>query len=443
MSALNKRTAPIMTHEGAVAKHINAELQLRRTIMACLLWENNFYEDGKDVAQRIAELAEKVDPLVCSKIAAEAREKMGLRHAPLWLLRAMARLPNHKRYVGRTLARVCSRPDMLTEFLAMYWKDGRQTLSAKVKQGLAHAFTRFNEYELAKYNRDGAIKLRDVLFLVHAKPLNPEQGELWKRLVDNTLAVPQTWEVGLSAAKNAEEKKAVWDQLLNDHKLGALAFVRNLRNMTEVGVDQAMIVNYGQNHVNVEKIYPWQFVAAAVTNPQQEPLLEAMMLKSLAKMREVKPLKGKTVLLVDNSGSMDSVMSGKGTMKFNDAACGIAMLIRELMEDGLIATFANSVTQLPPRRGFALRDAIKQSPSGGTELGKAINHIHAKLQGKYDRIIVITDEQTADRVPDPQGRGYMINVNTNKNGVGYGAWTHIDGFSSSVIEYIQQYENQF
>ena len=90
-----------------------------------------------------------------------------------------------------------------------------------------------------------------------------------------------------------------------------------------------------------------------------------------------------------------------------------------------------------------MRDAIKQSPSGGTELGKAINHIHAKLQGKYDRIIVITDEQTADRVPDPQGRGYMINVNTNKNGVGYGAWTHIDGFSSSVIEYIQQYENQF
>lgn len=443
MSALNKRTPPIFTHEGGVAKQIHVEQQLRRTVMSCLLWESNHYENGQDVAKRIAELVPQVDPLVCSKIAAEAREKMGLRHAPLYVLREMARLPNHKRYVGRTLARVCSRPDMLTEFLAIYWKDGRQKLSAKVKQGLAFAFQRFNEYDLAKYNRDGAVKLRDVLFLCHAKPKDDEQGEIWKRLIDNKLATPNTWEVGLSAAKNTEEKKAVWVQLLNDHKLGALAFVRNLRNMTEVGVDQAMIVNYGQNHVNVEKVYPWQFVAAAVTNPQQEPLLEAMMLKSLATMRAKKPLRGKTVLLIDNSGSMYSAMSGKSTMQMIDAACGIAMLIRELMEDGLIVAFADHASPLPPRRGFALRDAIKATPSGGTRLGDTLNAVHSKLQGAYDRIIVITDEQTMGCTPDPQGRGYMINVNTNKNGVGYGSWTHIDGFSSSVIEYIQQYENQF
>lgn len=443
MSALNKRTPAIHTAEGGVAQHINPELQLRRTIMACLLWENNFYESGEDAAKRIATLAEKVDPLVCSKIAAEARERMGLRHAPLWLLRAMARLPNHKRFVGRTLARVCSRPDMLTEFLAIYWKDGKEKLSAKVKQGLGFAFQRFNEYELAKYNRDGAIKLRDVLFLAHAKPLNPEQAELWKRLVDNKLATPDTWEVGLSAAKTKEEKHNVWESLMLKHKLGALAFVRNLRNMTDVGVSQDFIKNYGENHVDVSKIYPWQFVAAAVTNPQHEPLLETMMLKSLAKMKAVKPLKGKTVLLIDNSGSMYTDMSGKSKMQFIDAACGIAMLVRELIDDGLICSFADSLTQIPPRRGFALRDAIKQSPGGGTRLGAAITALHQNLQGKYDRIIVITDEQTADRVPNPEGRGYMINVNTNKNGVGYGAWTHIDGFSSSIIEYIQQYENQF
>ena len=60
---------------------------------------------------------------------------------------------------------------------------------------------------------------------------------------------------------------------------------------------------------------------------------------------------------------------------------------------------------------------------------------------KYDRLIVITDEQSADRVPDPLGRGYVINVASAKNGVGYGKWVHVDGFSEAVIRYISEIEN--
>ena len=34
----------------------------------------------------------------------------------------------------------------------------------------------------------------------------------------------------------------------------------------------------------------------------------------------------------------------------------------------------------------------------------------------------------------------MINVASFKNGVGYGKWTHIDGWSESVIEYVREFE---
>lgn len=34
----------------------------------------------------------------------------------------------------------------------------------------------------------------------------------------------------------------------------------------------------------------------------------------------------------------------------------------------------------------------------------------------------------------------MINVASNRNGVGYGGWTHIDGFSEAVVEYIAELE---
>jgi len=35
----------------------------------------------------------------------------------------------------------------------------------------------------------------------------------------------------------------------------------------------------------------------------------------------------------------------------------------------------------------------------------------------------------------------VINVGSYKNGVGYGCWIHIDGWSEAVIEYIRAMES--
>ena len=43
-------------------------------------------------------------------------------------------------------------------------------------------------------------------------------------------------------------------------------------------------------------------------------------------------------------------------------------------------------------------------------------------------------------VNNSKNKGYMINVASYRNGVGYGKWTHIDGFSESIIDYIREYE---
>lgn len=85
-----------------------------------------------------------------------------------------------------------------------------------------------------------------------------------------------------------------------------------------------------------------------------------------------------------------------------------------------------------------MRDAIDSSqPHGGTALGKAV----AKVAGTYDRLIVITDEQAQDSVPAPTSAAYVINVASYKNGVGYGRWIHIDGWSEAVIDYIRSFES--
>lgn len=422
----------LKTHEGAPAKRITAEAQLRRSLMACMLWEDTFYEDGVSIAERIASLVPQVDPETVANMAIEAREKMKLRHAPLWVVREMARQPRHKVLVADTLARVIQRADELAEFVALYWKDSRQPLSKQVKKGLAQAFTKFDAYQLAKYNRDGAVKLRDVLFLCHAKPKDETQERIWKQLIDGTLPSPDTWEVSLSAGK---DKKETWERLLAENKLGALALLRNLRNMAKSKVDERLIFT-ALDMMKTERILPFRFIAAAKHAPQWESHIEMAMLKCL-EGREKLP--GKTVLLVDVSGSMDSPISNKSDLMRYDAANGLAILARELCEQVAIYSFSSRVVRIPDRRGFALSDAIARSqPHYSTYLGEAVRYINETES--YDRLIVLTDEQSHDPVPDPKGKGYVINVASYKNGIGYASWLHIDGWSEAVLDYIYEYE---
>ena len=424
------------THEGAQAARTTPEQQLRRSVAACLLWEDSFYESGEDIAKRIASLIPLCRPEFVAACAFEARTKMKLRHVPLLLVREMARLPQHKALVGKLLPDVIQRADEITEFLALYWKGGRQKVSKQVKLGLAAAFLKFNEYALAKYNRDGAVKLRDALFLCHAKPDTPEREALWKRLIDGKLVTPDTWEVALSGGA---DKKATFERLMAEKQLGALAFLRNLRNMKQAGVSDATLAGYAGT-LNVERVLPFRFIAAARVMPQLEPILEPLMLQC-AGTQEM--LTGKTVLLVDVSGSMDHPISSKSDLQRVDAACGVAMLLREVCEEVLVVTFSNTLVQVPPRRGFALRDAVVASqPHQGTYLAATLKAIHDNPQNVYDRIVVITDEQSADGICAPRGKAYCINVASNKNGVGYGAWHHIDGWSESVIEYVRASESQ-
>jgi len=299
-----------------------------------------------------------------------------------------------------------------------------------VKKGLAAAFPKFDEYALAKYNRPGPIKLRDVLFLAHAKPRDAAQAEVWKRLVEGQLATPDTWEVALSSGA---DKRAAWERLLTERKLGALALVRNLRNMYEEGVREDLVLD-ALRTMKTDRVLPFRFIAAARHAPQWEEALEQAMFASVASREK---LPGKTVLLVDVSGSMIAKLSGRSEMLRTDAAYGLAILLREICEDVAVYSFSAHLDRIPARRGFGLRDAIDASqPHGSTMLGDALNGIREK----YDRILVITDEQSHDRVPAPRGRGYMINVASYKNGVGYGKWTHIDGWSESVIDYVRELE---
>jgi 60 kDa SS-A/Ro ribonucleoprotein len=428
------------THEGAVAQRVDAKRELRRMVLTCLLWEDAFYEKGSEIASRIAALAATNKPEDVAALACEARDAMQLRHAPLFLVRELARRKGAGSLVAESLERVIQRADELGEFVALYWKEKKQPLSAGAKRGLARAFTKFDAYQLAKYDSDrvGVVKLRDVLFLCHAKPKDAEQAAVWKKLVENTLESPDTWEVALSAGKDKREN---FERLLREGKLGGMAVLRNLRLMLAAGVEPLLIRERLEK--GVARALPFRFVTAARHAPKVEDAIERAMLKGIAGLGG---LAGSTGLVVDVSGSMDGKLSKKGETTRMDAAAGVAILLREKAEDFCIATFSDGCVELPPRRGFALRDAIVGSQAhSGTYLKRALENLREKRAWReLSRIIVITDEQSHDGILDAwTPRAYVVNVAPYKYGISYGrGWAHVDGWSERIVDYIAAVEEE-
>jgi len=175
-------------HTAAPASCISSELELRCLVLDCRDWQIQLLEDGAEIASRIAELVPNVEPERVAALAVEAREHMKLRHVPLLLVREMARHTSHRRLAADTLAKVIHSADEVCEFVAIYWKNGRVPLSAQVKKGLAAAFPKFDEHQLAQHHRAGPIQLRDVLFLCHAKPRDDAQAGVWRKLIWGRLA---------------------------------------------------------------------------------------------------------------------------------------------------------------------------------------------------------------------------------------------------------------
>jgi len=454
MSAINRKSASMTVNSvGTPVRTINPERQLRRLTLAAMLWEDQFYVDGKSHAQLVKDVVAKVAPEKVAQLALEARTKFKLRHVPLLLVRELAR---HGKLQANALTNVIQRPDEMSEFLSIYWCEGKSALSNQVKRGLAACFNKFSEFQLAKWDKNSAaIRLRDVMFLSHPKPQTAAQAELFKRIASDQLETPDTWETQLSSGANKAE---TFTRLMAENKLGALAFLRNLRNMLQAGISQSKIEDYSKT-LDASKVLPFRYITAARQVPQLEAMLERMMLNSLSAQAK---LPGRTVLVVDTSGSMGAAISGKSDITRLDAACSLAILAREICEDVVIyATAGNDGSRkhatmlIPNRRGFALSDYIRSGEvsrkigSGGIFLVQAMDYIAQQEQNRsVDRVIVFTDEQdTGGRGFEPHNakrlskdKNYILNVGSYQNGINSAEWETVTGFSEAVIDYIQALE---
>jgi len=465
----NVRERPVLVKnfEGIQVVESTAMQELKRAALTALLFENTFYESGDDIASRVKRLVATInDSQAIANLAVLSRSDYHLRHFPLFLVRELARHEKHRKVVRKALYDVIQRADEIAEFVALYWKEGKQPLANSVKNGLADAFTKFDEYAIAKYDRDNPVKLRDVMFLVH--PESTKRGkqsdstsaragailrnnyrrtatrrndEVLAKLATGTLTTPDTWEVALSA-KDGVAKGIKWTRLITEKKLGSLALYRNLRNMVDEGVDKKLIRRAILDS-DPKNVLPFRYVAAdRASGGQFRDELNSKMSEGL-RDGNVK-LKGRTIILVDVSGSMDHKLSEKSDMRRMDAAAALAVIGKRIGDDVDVYTFSNSLVKVNNVEGLNSIDRIINSQgNNGTELATSVNTVQSRLT--YDRLIVITDEQATDsrflNPPKKSTKNYMINVAPYRYSVVYGDWISISGFSEAVFRFINEIES--
>ncbi|NBE54047.1 TROVE domain-containing protein [Streptomyces boluensis] len=435
----------LRTHEGGRGTERDARSELFLLSIANFVAQQTFYEDGTARDDRFARLVRRLaveDPEWTAGLLAWLRGEGNMRTAALV---GAAEYVKARLDAGATdgpsnrqvIASVLRRPDEPGELLGYWTATYGRALPKPVKRGVADAVRRlYHGKSLLKYDTSSkGYRFGDILNLVHAAPDpdKPWQGELFRYALDRRhnpdTAVPPdavpvlaahralmelpvaerravvtapdgperlaaagiTWEA-LAGWLQGPMDKAAWEAVIPS--MGAMALVRNLRNFDEAGVSDKVARRVAAKisdpaEVARSRQFPFRYLAAYQHAPSLRwayPLEQALG-HSLA---NVPALPGRTLILVDRSGSMWDRLSERSELNRADAAAifGSALALRA--ESAELVQFGTTSSSLTCRPGESVLKVLERFGSlGGTDTTKAVRRFYRG----HDRVLIVTDEQ--------------------------------------------------
>ncbi|MFC4910763.1 TROVE domain-containing protein [Actinomadura gamaensis] len=426
------------THEGAPGFARDTKSELFLLAVSNMVGEQTFYERADDRDGRFRDLVREVavdDVDWLTRMVGWLRDSAGMRSASVVAAAegVAARLAADASGGNRALIRAAlRRADEPGELLA-YWRSryGR-TLPQPVKRGVADgARALYTERSLIKYDT-GTVRFADVLELTHPRAADGRQGDLFRHAIDRRhgrgddvpasltmlraraalLALPprerrdlltrpdaadilaaagMTWE-SLAGWLGGPLTAAFWERIVPS--MGYFALLRNLRNFDKAGVSDELAAGIAARladpaNVARSRVLPMRFLAAhrATGSLRWAWPLEQALNASLA---NVPALPGRTLILVDRSGSMFGRLSARSDLTSADAAAvfGTALALRAEHAD--LVQFGTHHEPIPFRRGDSVLTIVQRFANlGGTETAAAVR---AHYRG-HDRVVIVTDEQ--------------------------------------------------
>lgn len=421
---LTKKRNAVVNYEKAPAYQLTPEYELYAAVVTTSL-STTFYEKENDRLARIQQLIKNCNPVFVAKLAVYARNEMNMRSVPLVLVVELAKIYSGDALISKMITKVIQRADEITELLAYYQMANQRTdvkklnrLSKQIQKGLAQSFNSFDEYQFAKYNRDGAVTLKDALFLVHPKAKDAAQQDLFNKIVNDSLATPYTWETELSKvgqntfATEAEKKKAFtnkWEELIDSNKIGYMALMRNLRNIIEANVSGAhmeKVCMYLANERAVmnSKQLPFRFLAAYREIKEMDSKFASMVLDALeqAVMVSAKNIKGfdvntSVVIACDVSGSMQKAISARSKVLLYDIGLMLGMLMQSQCKNVISGMFGDrwKTINMPKRSVLANVNEYykREGEVGYATNGYLVLEDLINRRERVDKVMMFTDVQ--------------------------------------------------
>ena len=428
------------THEGAPGFARDAKSELFLLAVSNMVKEDTFYEKAKARDDRYTQLVRAVavsDPEWTARFLVWLRNEANMRSASLvGALEAARAMVQAKVPGSRAIVRdVLQRADEPGEALAYWTSTYGRAIPKPVKRGIADSVVRlYNERSLLKYDTDSkGFRFGDVIELTHPAADKIWQGELFEvalarrrgREVDFTgqldllqanaafrrdvalepeLALSasalheagMTWEDALSLVGSKGSKAKLWEALIPS--MGYMALLRNLRNFDQAGISgeavQQVIAKLTDPwQVRKSRQFPFRFFSAykALDSVRWSQALEVAFDLTVENIPE---LPGRSLVLVDRSGSMFMPVSGKSNMIRAEvgALFGAALALRNPGRVTLVQ-YGSTAHEVPYRAGGSVLRLMGQFTNlGGTYTAAATRQFY----NGHDRVLVVTDEQHHD-----------------------------------------------
>ena len=438
-------TEDTVNKQGHKAYSIDDELRLI-AMLNTLKLEPQYYRSENETMRELRDLIERIglkDPyFVCQAIKYSRCMRDGMRSINHLAAALVAPFISGKDYAKRfyglynkkTQEGGCIfRPDDMSEIKEVYNALNKGTLSNAMKKGFAKAIEALDTYQLGKY-RSSVI---DMSNLVHPNSslskavvtVNGKQMKALDAIMQGITVSADTWEVANSEAGqmvakavkegklDKEEAKEVlaqakndnWEALLKEGKLGILAALRNIRNMMtnprpEV-INSLCELLSNPEAIRRGMIQPYQMdIAYEILNeefyssPYRKQVQDALVKGfELAIPNLKKALPGKTLVMVDCSGSMTwQCYNGKSRMRASAAEkAGLLAATIAKATDADVIQFGTSASYMNYDKSldvFSLGRKISTAHMGGTSIAAAFECAR-RARKSYDRIILLSDNE--------------------------------------------------
>lgn len=418
------------THEGGVAYSKDPKTELFTLASVRFLGEDSFYESADIGTKRFVALVRQIattDPEWLLKFIGWLRRDANIRTGAV--VAAAEACGMRAKGARDMVMAACRRDDEPAEMLAYWMSNYGRTIPGVMKRGISDVVGNlYDEMTVVKYDSSKhSLRPGDVIELCHPKPASAKQATLFKYMLDvrhgrsdprgldelealkemnewraraaageGLFPLPQlaTWE---TVSSYTDMNAGVWMNLIPH--MGYMALLRNLRNFDEAGISHAFEELVTRKLADPDEVarsrqLPFRFWSAWKHSNTMSygPAIEAAMEESC---RNIPVLGGRSLVMVDQSGSMNAAMSGKSKLQRNEAACvfGGAFIRRN---GGMLAVYdyARNAKPITYSRSVlrTIITAQEHTLGGGTETWPSVYRMWQE-HGPFDRVLVFTDMQ--------------------------------------------------